>query len=67
MLSKQERLRQRKAEARLRQKTILEKSARILVKSSVLTPSSEVVERFREASLGKYVRWRNVNGRVNIE
>ena len=67
MLSKQGRLRQRKAEARLRQKTILEKSARILVKSSVLTPSSEVVERFREASLGKYVRWRNVNGRVNIE
>lgn len=67
MLSRQQRIAQRKAEARLRKAMIQQKSERIVVKSSVLTPSSEVVERFREASKGKYVRWRNVNGRVNID
>ena len=67
MLSKIERKRQAKAIAKLRQAELQCKSEKILVKSSVLTPSSEVVERFREASLGKYVRWRNVNGKVSIE
>lgn len=67
MLSRKQRLEQRKLEARLRKQVILDKSDKIVVKSSVLTPCSEVVERFREASLGKYVRWRNVNGKVSIE
>ena len=91
MLSKQQRIAQRKAEAKLRKRMIQEKSANILVKSNIdlvkadigtaflnsphwkqanmsgLTLGSQVVEKFREASKGKYVRWRNVNGRVNID
>lgn len=67
MLNRKERLKQRKLEALLRKRELDNKTSLIQCPSSILTPSSEVVERFREASKGKYVRWRNVNGRVNID